>query len=97
VLPIPTRCLRFTLDSAQLSLALRDLLRPIGIDVLQDLVDSGDLDPDIIAQMPTFIMAGTEVAWKIEDGPNVVKPKPDKLHCPNSYLCPLRPGSTYCN
>ena len=29
-------------------------VRPIGLDVLQDLVDSGDLDPAFLAKMPTF-------------------------------------------
>jgi hypothetical protein len=33
---------------------LRLRLQPIGIDVLQDLVDSGDLDGGVVAAMPTF-------------------------------------------
>jgi hypothetical protein len=32
-------------------------MRPIGMDVLQSLVESGDLDPAIAAQMPTFSFA----------------------------------------
>jgi hypothetical protein len=71
-------------------------MRPIGVDVLQDLVDSGDLDPDIIQQLPTFTLAGTDVLWKVEDGYGVVYPKRDSLGCPDSYLCMLRPGSSYC-
>jgi hypothetical protein len=33
---------------------MRLRLQPIGVDVLQDLVASGDLDADVIAEMPTF-------------------------------------------
>jgi nitrate/TMAO reductase-like tetraheme cytochrome c subunit len=72
-------------------------MRPMGVDVLQDLVDSGDLDPAAVAQMPTFTLAGTEVEWKVADGYDPVTPKPDSLDCPNTYLCLLRPGSSYCD
>ncbi len=33
---------------------LRIRIQPVGIDVLQDLVDSKDLDPAVVAKMPTF-------------------------------------------
>ncbi len=33
---------------------LRIRIQPVGIDVLQDLVDSKDLDPSIVTKMPTF-------------------------------------------
>jgi hypothetical protein len=38
----------------------RVLIQPIGIDVLQDLVDSGDLDAGYIQSMPTFAVGRTE-------------------------------------
>jgi hypothetical protein len=44
---------------ARLELTLR--MRPIGLDVLQDLVASGHLSPDIVARMPTLTVA-TRVA-----------------------------------
>lgn len=37
-------------------LKFRLRMRPMGLDVLQDLADSGHLDPSIIANMPTFTM-----------------------------------------
>ena len=40
-------------------------MRPIGMDVLQDLVDSGDLDPAIVAQMPTLTF-GAQIEWTPE-------------------------------
>jgi hypothetical protein len=41
---------------------LRVRLEPIGFDVLDDLIASGDLAPDVRAKMPTFDM-GTVVEW----------------------------------
>jgi hypothetical protein len=71
-------------------------IRPIGLDVLQDLVDSGDLDPAILAQMPTLNF-GTQIEWTPEKGvmktvPSTV-PKPD---C-NKYRCLLDPTSDGCH
>jgi hypothetical protein len=40
---------------ARIELTFR--MRPIGLDVLQDLVASGHLAPDIAAQMPTLTVA----------------------------------------
>jgi hypothetical protein len=71
----------------------------MGIDVLQDLVDSGDLDPALIAQMPTFTLYGTDVEWKFADGFGTIlgpKPPPDSIDCPNSYRCLLRPKDDQC-
>jgi hypothetical protein len=71
-------------------------MRPIGMDVLQDLVATGDLDPSLLAQVPTFTMGGTEVEWTPDQGYQPISPKADSLNCPNSYLCALHPGSDYC-
>jgi hypothetical protein len=40
------------------------LIRPIGLDILADLADSGDLDPALIAEMPTFSLAGAKATWQ---------------------------------
>ena len=47
---------------------LRMRMRPVGIDVLQDLVDSGDLDPKVIDKMPTFDMRNTVGVWTAANG-----------------------------
>jgi hypothetical protein len=48
-------------------------LQPIGLDVLQDLVDSHDLDQSVLAQMPTFDVAlPTDPADGIGDGTTLV-------------------------
>lgn len=38
-------------------------LRPVGLDVLDDLIESGDLDPVIRDAMPTFDVAPTVLEW----------------------------------
>jgi hypothetical protein len=46
---------------------LRLLIRPMGLEVLQSLVDSGDLDPAVVAAMPTFTVVN-EITWTDADG-----------------------------
>ena len=43
--------------------AMRMRMRPVGMDVLNSLVESGDLDPAVISQMPTFTLHNTLVEW----------------------------------
>ncbi len=38
-------------------------IRAIGLEILQDLVDSGDLDDSFIALMPTLLIEGTVLEW----------------------------------
>jgi nitrate/TMAO reductase-like tetraheme cytochrome c subunit len=69
-------------------------MRPIGLDVLQDLVDSGDLDPKVMAQMPTYTF-GAEIEWTPADG--LMKPLRAKLKSDcTSYRCLLDPSAPDC-
>jgi hypothetical protein len=62
-------------------------MRPVGMDVLNSLVDSGDLDPKVVENMPTFTLHGTEVEWTQADGTNpITSPKPPPIRCPDDYL-----------
>ncbi len=47
--------------------SMRVRLVPIGLDVLDDLITSKDLDPSIRAKMPVFTLASTVLTWKPED------------------------------
>ncbi|HKP61319.1 MAG TPA: DUF2330 domain-containing protein [Polyangiales bacterium] len=69
-------------------------IRPIGVDVLRDLVESGDLDPAIAAQMPTLNFAA-QIEWTPESG--LMKPISAALetNC-TSYRCMLDPSSNDC-
>jgi hypothetical protein len=78
---------------ARVTVRLR--IRPIGMDVLRDLVASGDLDSAGMAQMPTFTF-GAQLEWKQSDGfmtPISAVPNTD---C-KTYRCLLEPGSVGCN
>ena len=43
-------------------------VRPIGLDVLDSLIDSGDLDPEVKAAMPLFTLRAAHVRWRAVDG-----------------------------
>lgn len=45
---------------------LRLRMRPIGLDVLDDLIDSGDLDPAVRDAMPTFDLAASIQTWTLD-------------------------------
>lgn len=67
---------------ARVKMRLR--MRPVGLDVLQSLVDSGDLDPLVIAEMPTFTLHSTHVDWKVVPGEAIQRPTP----LPMPITCP---------
>lgn len=48
--------------------SMRVLMRPIGREVLQSLVDSGDLEANVLDAMPTFELASTVLDWTLESG-----------------------------
>lgn len=69
-------------------------IRPIGVDVLDDLVHSGDLDPAIAAEMPTLTF-GAQIEWTAAAGtlaPVYATPKSD---C-STYRCLLDPNDPEC-
>ena len=52
---------------------LRLLLRPVGLAVIDDLIASGDLAPDIRSQIPVLAPAGSSLEWTDKDGFTCVK------------------------
>jgi hypothetical protein len=52
-------------EIARMTLRLR--MRPLGMDVVRDLIDSGDLQPDVLERVPTFTMYGAAVEWRPDD------------------------------
>jgi hypothetical protein len=80
---------------ARLTAVLR--MQPIGTDVLESLVDSGDLDARVLKEMPIFTLHGTSTEWKREDGYQpLTTPLPSPLSCPDDYLCMLDPSADVC-
>jgi hypothetical protein len=80
-------------EIARVTVRLR--MRPVGIDVLEDLVASGDLDRAVIAEMPTFTLHGASVEWTPTE--RVLRSLwPESLSCPNAYQCVLEPEAPGC-
>lgn len=69
-------------------------IRPIGQDVLQDLVASGDLDAKIAARMPTFTF-GAKIDWTPNDGVKRTIRADVTSDC-ETYRCLLSPQAPQC-
>ena len=56
---------RWTLQGAEPArVEARLYIRPFGLEILDDLVASGDLDPAVRAAVPTFELRGAAVVWE---------------------------------
>jgi hypothetical protein len=70
-------------------------IRPMGMDVLRDLVDSQDLDPAVLAEMPTFTFRA-QLEWKPDDGFMTTISAEAPSDC-TSYRCMLDPQASGCS
>ena len=68
-------------------------MRPIGMDVLHDLIESGDLDPAIAEHVPTFSF-GAQLEWTAGDGFTTLTAT-TTTDC-DTYQCLLHPGDRGC-
>ncbi|MEY4512236.1 MAG: hypothetical protein RLZZ450_4358 [Pseudomonadota bacterium] len=66
--------------------AMRMRMRPVGVDVMSSLVESGDLDPSVVEAMPTFTLYNTVTEWRAGD-PDVMDQKTIRL-APEPITCP---------
>lgn len=57
----------YSLSTMPERVQMRVLLRAIGREVLQDLVDSGDLDPALLEQFETFEVPPASLEWTVAD------------------------------
>ena len=83
------------LPPARIELRLR--MRPIGLDVLQELVDAGDLDQTVLAEMPTFTVYQATAEWPEPENPNLVNVRIEQLADPSDHLCKLFPEDRGCD
>jgi hypothetical protein len=81
-------------DGLPARITARLRVRPIGLDVLDDLVRSGDLDPAVATRMPTLTF-GAEIKWTKEKGVMKTVAADVKTDC-TKYRCLLNPGSADC-
>jgi hypothetical protein len=86
----------YFIGAAPKRITARIRMRPVGLDVLHDLVASNDLDPSIVDEMPTFTVDSREFLWDDTANPTqysvTIPTYPD---C-QSYRCLLDPGSDRC-
>ncbi|MDD9942161.1 MAG: multiheme c-type cytochrome [Myxococcales bacterium] len=88
---------QFRLPQATHRVTARVHIRPLGLDLVDDLIASGDLDPGIRTKVPTFTLTGSDVEWNEGDGYDCVSnPKSNPLRCPNDYRCLLDGGAPGC-
>jgi hypothetical protein len=43
-------------------------VQPVGLDILDDLIASGDLDAAVRDAMPVFDISGAARTWRVADG-----------------------------
>jgi hypothetical protein len=67
-------------------------MRPMAIEVLQDLVRTGHLDPKFVAAMPTFTMRSYEVVWPSGDPSDMTVTETTDKDC-RRYECLLAGGT----
>jgi hypothetical protein len=76
------------------------LVRPMGADVLQDLVGSGDLDAGLLAEVPTFTVYSATVTWDKDNftpQPTSITRNPDNNPDCDRFRCLVDSKSTACN
>jgi hypothetical protein len=84
----------YTLPEEPARIVARLRMRPMGFDVLQDLVDSGHLDPSVIEEMPTFTVFTGEWTTTAEEPEGVFTPGPQPSDC--RYTCMLEHRAADC-
>jgi len=76
-------------------------IRPMGLEVIDDLIDSGHLDADIRGRFQDVELTGTVLKWTLADAmdngyDSVTAPEENPLLCPNDWLCILHPDHVDC-
>lgn len=77
---------------------MRVRVRPMGLDVLDDLIASGDLDPTIRDAMPSHTLGGTVLEWTEAEHGFGAEVKRPKVSPPGneSYRCLIDPDAIEC-
>jgi hypothetical protein len=73
---------------------VRALIQPMGLEVLDDLIASGHLDPSVRDAMPTHELRGTQAEWRRKDGFDIVVAPQAHPSC--DYRCDFEPNDPSC-
>jgi hypothetical protein len=89
-----SRSYPLTVTPARATVRVR--IRPIGLDVLHELVNERYLDADLLAHMPTFTVHESELVWRSSDPFDVEERRVLYPDC-GRYECLLDPDSSECS
>ena len=59
---------RYPLPILPSRVRMRVQMRPIGLEMFDEIIASGDLDPTVMENVPTLTLEGTEIEWTEADG-----------------------------
>jgi hypothetical protein len=86
----------YPLPQVPARVTIRVRMRPIGLDVLDSLVDSGHLDASVRDAMPTFTAYSAEAEWPDPNNPrNILYTETTERDC-RTYRCMLDPEAEDC-
>ena len=72
----------YQIGIAPARVTVRVRIRPVGLEVLDELIELDHLDPEVRAQVPTHDIVGSQIEWRREDGyDTVVQNRPQPLDC----------------
>ncbi len=57
----------YTFNGIAQRITARVRMRPMGLDVLDSLIESGDLQPEVRDRIPTFTLGATEIEWRAQE------------------------------
>ena len=89
-----TSMFRLQTSNQPAKVVVRVRMRPMGVDVLSDLVASGHLAPDLVKQMPTFTVLSKEATW-VKENANYTVRDITEANC-DDYRCKLDPAGADC-
>ena len=71
------RTREFLVENTDISrVSVRVRIRPMGLDMIDDLIQSGDLDPAVRDKIPTFTLGYSELEWSLTDAVSCIPSSP---------------------
>jgi hypothetical protein len=58
----------YSLTTLPTRVQLRVQMRPVGLEMFDEIIESGDLDPAVLEAVPTLTLSGSELEWTSADG-----------------------------
>jgi len=86
-IPVETRQVQtYFLSEMPDRISMKVRLRPMALEIIDDLIESGDLDPKYRNAFPTFDLAGTVLEWNEEEAEEEISPLGAPARCVPAFL-----------